>query len=338
MAAAPEPPPPAVGEVAAETSFATPASDVVPANAPAAAPEASPPAPAQASDAPAAEAAATEVAQPSTEPAPTPEPAVSAETPTAVGPPAAEADAGAAPAVEAPPDTPAAPASDSQPTQEAPAEAPSATETEPPREDAAPPVSEPTPPPAPEPAAPPPIVAPDFPPLPTFSPLVGNEARKQVFAAFEYVPDPRPDNKEHIKILGDWREKNIVVVPIPQLKKAIGPGAPAAIEFHRLAAPQLQALWAAWDDADLLKHVLSFAGGFNARFQRGSTTALSNHAYGSAFDINVAWNPLGKPPAALGSQGSVRELVPLAHKHGFYWGGHFRSRPDGMHFEIAKLL
>ncbi len=28
---------------------------------------------------------------------------------------------------------------------------------------------------------------------------------------------------------------------------------------------------------------------------------MSNHAYGSAFDINVAWNPLGKPPAALGA-------------------------------------
>lgn len=171
-----------------------------------------------------------------------------------------------------------------------------------------------------------------------FSPLVGNEARKSVFGAFEYVPDPQPDNKEHIKILGDWRAKNIVSVPIPQLKKALGPSAPATIEFHRLAAAQLQTLWAAWDDADLLKHVLGFAGGFNARFQRGSTTALSNHAYGSAFDINVAWNPLGKPPAAPGKEGSVRELVPLAHKHGFYWGGHFRSRPDGMHFEIAKLL
>jgi len=28
--------------------------------------------------------------------------------------------------------------------------------------------------------------------------------------------------------------------------------------------------------------------------------------------------------------------VPIAHDHGFYWGGHF-SRSDGMHFEVAKL-
>lgn len=33
----------------------------------------------------------------------------------------------------------------------------------------------------------------------------------------------------------------------------------------------------------------------------------------------------------------MRELVPIANDFGFYWGGHFRSRLDGMHFEIAEL-
>jgi hypothetical protein len=28
--------------------------------------------------------------------------------------------------------------------------------------------------------------------------------------------------------------------------------------------------------------------------------------------------------------------VPLAHEHGFYWGGHFSVR-DGMHFEVAQV-
>jgi len=39
----------------------------------------------------------------------------------------------------------------------------------------------------------------------------------------------------------------------------------------------------------------------------------------------------------VGQKGCVRELVPIAHENGFYWGGHF-SRLDGMHFEIAKIL
>jgi hypothetical protein len=55
-------------------------------------------------------------------------------------------------------------------------------------------------------------------------------------------------------------------------------------------------------------------------------------------DINVAWNGLGRQPAFVGQKGSVRELVPAAEKHGFYWGGFFASRPDGMHFEAAKIL
>jgi hypothetical protein len=65
---------------------------------------------------------------------------------------------------------------------------------------------------------------------------------------------------------------------------------------------------------------------------------LSNHAFGSAFDINAKWNPLGHTPALVGKEGAVRKLVPIANDYGFYWGGHFTSRKDGMHFEVAKIL
>jgi hypothetical protein len=56
----------------------------------------------------------------------------------------------------------------------------------------------------------------------------------------------------------------------------------------------------------------------------------------SAFDINAAWNERGHRPALVGEKGSVRSLVPIAHKWGFWWAGHF-STPDGMHFEVAVL-
>jgi hypothetical protein len=46
---------------------------------------------------------------------------------------------------------------------------------------------------------------------------------------------------------------------------------------------------------------------------------------------------LGVPPAKQGELGSVRELVPIANKWGFYWGGHFKERKDGMHFELANI-
>jgi hypothetical protein len=39
----------------------------------------------------------------------------------------------------------------------------------------------------------------------------------------------------------------------------------------------------------------------------------------------------------LGARGCLRELVEIANGLGFYWGGHFSGRPDGMHFELAEL-
>jgi hypothetical protein len=76
-----------------------------------------------------------------------------------------------------------------------------------------------------------------------------------------------------------------------------------------------------------------------ARFIRCSNSSLSNHAFGTAFDINADENQLGSQPALPSEPGCVFELVPIAHKFGFYWGGHFTPpRRDGMHFEIAKIL
>jgi hypothetical protein len=92
----------------------------------------------------------------------------------------------------------------------------------------------------------------------------------------------------------------------------------SSIRFHQLGAAQLQGLWKEWEKAGLLDRILSFGGGFEPRFVRGSTTTLSNHSFGSAFDINVAWNERGHRPALVGEKGSVRELVPIAHKWGFW--------------------
>jgi peptidoglycan hydrolase-like protein with peptidoglycan-binding domain len=177
----------------------------------------------------------------------------------------------------------------------------------------------------------------NFPPRPSFPPLVSNAQRQALFGAYDYVSDPRPGNPEHVRILGSWEQDNIIDVPVPQLKKtAIGSKAPSSIRFHRLAAAQLQGLWKGWEDAKLLDTILSFAGGFEPRFVRGSRTTLSNHSFGSAFDINAEWNARGHRPALAGEKGSTRALVPIAHQWGFWWGGHF-STPDGMHFEVAVL-
>lgn len=180
------------------------------------------------------------------------------------------------------------------------------------------------------------ILPPSISTKPPFPPLISTTDRQKLFGAFLYAPSPTADNPERIRIEGDWESQNIELFELPQLRK-LKLSTTGNIRFHKKAKSQLLGLWQAWDDADLLKHVRSYEGAYVPRFMRGSRTTLSNHAFGSAFDINYTGNELGRVPAPLGSVNSVRELVPLAHQFGFYWGGNF-SRGDGMHFEVAKIL
>lgn len=170
---------------------------------------------------------------------------------------------------------------------------------------------------------------------PAFSPLTTAAVEKQ-FGLLEFVHDPLPDNRENIKIINDYENKNIIFVPIPQLS-VITCGKEMGMLFHRKAAKQLIAFFALIEDKGLLHKVLTFNGSYVPRLVRNSKNRLSNHSFGIAFDINAQWNGLACKPAALGKEGSVKELVPLAHRCGFYWGGHF-SRKDGMHFEIAEIV
>lgn len=161
----------------------------------------------------------------------------------------------------------------------------------------------------------------------------------QKFGDFEFEDAPDKDNGDGINILGDWKKKNIVTVEIPQLAKIAKPGAKRK-EFHRRCSRQLQGVWQAWDDAGLLDRVKTFDGAFVTRYKRKMAhvgkASLSNHAWGTAFDINYQWNKLGATPAIIWEGGCVFELVLIANTFGFFWGGHFGAgRIDGMHFEVA---
>lgn len=138
-----------------------------------------------------------------------------------------------------------------------------------------------------------------------------------------------------VRLNPDWKERNLVTVRLPGLERKEGAPKSGRVRIHRLIAPRLESLWAAWQAAGLLDEILTWDGSFAERFVRGRRT-LSSHAFGIAFDLNARWNPLGQRPPAAGRIGSVLRLVPLANAHGFFWGGHFRSRPDGMHFEYAR--
>lgn len=169
-------------------------------------------------------------------------------------------------------------------------------------------------------------------------PMTGAE-RELLFGRFKFEPAPTRDNPEGIRIIGDWEARSIVPVKVPQLA-----GVPVGsvvskgwVRFHDKAVPQLLALFEAWERAGLIGRILTYDGAYNPRFVRGSRTVLSNHAWGTALDLNAQWNGLGARPAQIGQKGCLMELVPLAERFGFYWGGNF-TRRDGMHFEVARLL
>ena len=73
-----------------------------------------------------------------------------------------------------------------------------------------------------------------------------------------------------------------------------------------------------------------YAGCYYPRFIAGSTS-LSNHSFGTAFDINTPGNQRG-------TVGEIdRQVVSIFKKWGFAWGGDWRYT-DPMHFEMNALV
>ena len=174
----------------------------------------------------------------------------------------------------------------------------------------------------------------DWPPPPPFHPL-SVEEKVALFGKFSYVIAPTSSSPEAIRVVDGWGTKNLQLVEIPQLKSVLG--APSKVQLHHLVVDQVLGTWKDWDDAGLLSLIKSWDGSYAPRLVRGSTSTLSSHAWGTGFDVNARWNPMGTIPALVGSMGSVRKLVPAANGRGLWWGGHFKGRKDGMHFEVAVL-
>jgi hypothetical protein len=185
-----------------------------------------------------------------------------------------------------------------------------------------------------------------------------NDSRNEGLGCFKFKQLPRPNrgDPDEIVMLGscdgsidDWRRTNIVDVEIPQLRFAMG--FTGTVTCHKLVAPHVKTLFARWEELDLLHLVRDFDGTFSPRYKRGKSPSpdghgskksidvdsLSNHAFGSAMDINAEDNPFNKQPALCPVRGCVRELVEPANAVGFFWGGHFSAPKDGMHFEFADF-
>ena len=72
--------------------------------------------------------------------------------------------------------------------------------------------------------------------------------------------------------------------------------------------------------------------GYAYRTIRGYTTTLSNHASGTAIDVNAPAHPLGAEGTIPAEK--VAALRAKAASLGLRWGGDYRGRKDEMHFEV----
>lgn len=173
---------------------------------------------------------------------------------------------------------------------------------------------------------------------------LSNWQRCQKFGRFKFRPNPVPGNPECITILEGWAVQNIADVRCDQLIELFKRD---HVNLHHMAKDPFLALWKAWDKAGLLQYVETWNGSFVPRYKRGrapkpvagvpvkaqfANAALSNHSWGTAFDINAKAYPLGK---VVPAGDAMRELALVANEHRWFWGGDFKSRPDGMHFEYV---
>lgn len=123
----------------------------------------------------------------------------------------------------------------------------------------------------------------------------------------------------------NWVRDWIVRVDLPRVGR---------VYVNRIIAPQLIAAMAEVEAKGLLDHFdpAQFAGGWVARhIDWNPRKPLSMHAWGLAVDFNSRDNCLGCSPKM------DMEIVRTFEKWGFAWGGWW-SRPDGMHFELAKVV
>ena len=106
----------------------------------------------------------------------------------------------------------------------------------------------------------------------------------------------------------------------------------------KIALASLKAIFAeVRRDLPDLYPLIGTAGMTVNRLQRGSTTKVSNHAWGSAVDLTIAGKLV--PFGAANSIRGLDALVPYFNREGWYWGGGYRrSRADAMHFECGSVM
>jgi hypothetical protein len=132
--------------------------------------------------------------------------------------------------------------------------------------------------------------------------------------------DPRPE----------W-ELRLTSVPLPRpIPYLDGVRSVKAVRCHSLIAPFLEAAFFTLHRANQWELLKDCGGCYNWRLSRQSNV-LSRHSWGIAIDLNVADNPFKGTPKM------DPRIVRAFTNEGFTWGGAWKQRRDGMHFEFIDI-
>lgn len=113
-------------------------------------------------------------------------------------------------------------------------------------------------------------------------------------------------------------------------------GTDRRVSLREGAPGELLVHWAAWFHANIesIDKGQVDDWGYAERTIRGSSTTLSNHASGTAIDLNATKHPLGKVGTFTGGQTSRIRRELAKYEGAIRWGGDYNGRKDEMHFEI----
>lgn len=149
----------------------------------------------------------------------------------------------------------------------------------------------------------------------------------------------QPRNAIMMELLGPPRDSystDCQGVTNPKLKammetRTIGP---ITVTMLKPALDSLERVLAALKQTDPdIYAKLGTAGAFCARNIRGSTTAVSNHSWGTAIDLTLEGQLDGF--ADGGTQFGLVVLAEHFNAEGWYWGAVYK-REDSMHFEVGE--
>lgn len=115
------------------------------------------------------------------------------------------------------------------------------------------------------------------------------------------------------------------------------PGTGRWLRLHRGPAGFVLAHLALWyhEAIEPLDHGTWDDWGWAFRMVRGSSDSVSNHASGTAIDLNATSHPLGaRNTHTKTQQARIRARLGGRYERAIRWGGDYEFRADEMHFEV----